>query len=341
MRWYVLPFALLPLAGCWFDKPKEVTMTGSAWGTTYHVTVVDAPDGVSDARIEDAIRAGVARVDASMNNWLPSSEISKFNASTSTAPVPVSADLADVLTVANQINALTDGKYDVTLGPLIDLWGFGPKKPDQEIPSQAQIDQALASVGEADKLVLKNGTLAKTVPDLSVNLSSIAKGWGIDAVGQELTKLGITRYLVEFGGDMRAHGTNADGKPWRIGIERPDAAEETVQTVIEVTDHGIATSGDYRNYFEKDGVRYSHIIDPTTGRPITHNTASVTVIADTAAHADGLATALLVEDGPAAMKIATDNDIALMEILRENGKFVIRTSPAFDALVASDQKATK
>ncbi len=337
MRVVCLCFALLSLTACWPDgSPDSLTISGETMGTIYNVTVVDPPREADAESLGAAIEAALAQVNGQMNNWDPSSDISEISASDSTAPMEIAPELATVLAEAMRIHRLSDGKFDVTLAPLIDLWGFGPKAPGDPIPSDADIAAALDRVGQAQMLQLDGTTLTKTVPGVSVNLAAIAKGYGVDAIAAGLEAEGATRYLVEIGGDLAARGLNADDQPWSIGIERPDAATRTVEEIVPLSDRGLATSGDYRNYFEEDGVRYSHILDPTTGRPITHRTASVTVIAESAKPAAGLATAMLVLGGEAALQLAAEEDIALMVIDRAEGGeggFVTSTSPAFDALV--------
>ncbi|MGB0904696.1 MAG: FAD:protein FMN transferase, partial [Mangrovicoccus sp.] len=270
---------------------------------------------------------------AKMNNWDPNSEVSQFNATHSTAPVSISAEFAQVMAEADRIHDLTSGAFDVTLAPLIELWGFGAKEPGEPIPSQAEIDTALSHMGQSEKIRLTDTSLQKTEADVSVQLAAIAKGYGVDAIANALAALGSENHLVEIGGDLFAAGLNDKGKPWVIGVERPDALGG-LQTIVPVSGYGMATSGDYRNYFEEDGICYSHIIDPTTGRPVTHKTASVTVLAPSAMSADGLATALLVVDGDKALDIARENDIAVLLIQRKGSGFVTETSPAFDALIA-------
>ncbi|MEM8556076.1 MAG: FAD:protein FMN transferase [Pseudomonadota bacterium] len=335
MRTILIPLAFVPLSACWpFGAPESFTISGETMGTTYNVTVVDPPRGVDETTVSAAIEGALANVNGKMNNWNPGSEVSQFSASDSTDPVPASSEMVTVMAEANRINALSGGKFDVTLAPLINLWGFGPKEPGEPIPSDAEIEAALEHVGQSTLLTLRDDTLQKALPQVSVNLSAIAKGYGVDAIGGALENEGIARYLVEIGGDLLAKGQNAEDRPWSIGIERPDAAQQTVEVIIPVSDLGLATSGDYRNYFEEDGIRYSHIIDSTTGRPITHTTASVTVLADSAMTADGLATALLVVGSEEALEIAETENVAVMVIDRRDGGFVTSTSPAFDALIA-------
>ncbi|MBE3637871.1 FAD:protein FMN transferase [Mangrovicoccus algicola] len=335
MRVTLLLSSLLALSACWPESRAEpLRIEGSTMGTTYHVTVVDPPEGMDEDRLREIADASLAGLLSHVNNWDPGSEVSAFSASASTEPVTVSPVLRAVVAESARINALSGGMFDVTLAPLIDLWGFGPRRPEDPVPGEAEIAAAMEDVGQADKLVLEGDRLRKTRPGVSVNLGAIAKGQGIDAVGDAIAAAGATRYLVEIGGDLVAAGQNPEDRPWSIGIERPDAASRTVQTVIPVSGYGMATSGDYRNYFEQDGIRYSHILDPTTGRPVTHATASVTVLAETAMAADGLATALLAMGEEAAMPLARAEDIPVMFITRRDGAFVTETSPSFDALLA-------
>jgi len=338
MRIAIAVFAPALLAGCLFDRaPEALRVTGETMGTTYSVSVVDPPDGMDETALTERIEATLATVNAAMNNWDPDSEVSRLNTAATTDPLPVSPKLAYLLEVAMEVHALSQGRFDITLSPLIDLWGFGPRSPDAPVPSDAEIAAALERVGQSEMLRLERrdgaATLRKAHAGVSVNLSAIAKGYGVDRIAAALRAEGIDRYLVEIGGDLAASGFNSDDRAWQVGIERPDTAARTVQEIVGLTGHGLATSGDYRNYFEQDGIRYSHIIDPTTGRPIRHRTASVTVIAKTAMLADALATALLVVDDATALDIAETEGIAALLILRDGDGFVTVTSDAFGALM--------
>ena len=336
MRPILCTLSVLALSACWpEDQPDALRVEGKTMGTTYHVTVVDGPDTLDAVQLSALVEETLAGVLAHVNNWDPTSEVSRFSASDSTEPVQMSDDLATVMAESMRIHALSGGVFDVTLAPLIDLWGFGPKKPGEPVPTDAEIAGALSTVGQSEYLVLDGHSLRKTIPGVTLNLSAIAKGYGVDAVGRAIEAAGGQRWLVEIGGDLASKGLNAANEPWVIGVERPDAASQTVQVILPVSDLGMATSGDYRNYFEQDGVRYSHIIDPTTGRPITHGTASVTVLADSGMTADGLATALLALGEERALPLAEAEGIAVMFITRKGETFETATSSAFDALIAS------
>ena len=316
------------------DTPKIIHILGETMGTTYRVTIVDAPEQLTQQALTDGINATLETVNAQMSNWVSNSEVSQFNTNRSTSPVKSSEAFLSVIAAAEDIHIKSSGVFDVTITPLINLWGFGPKTPDEPMPSQANIQQALAQIGHS-RLLHRNDsqkTLQKSHPDVSINLSAIAKGYGVDQVAGYLAATGITRYLVEIGGDLVTAGLNVEGKLWSIGIETPDALTQTVQTIIKISGQAMATSGDYRNFFEQDGVRYSHIINATTGWPIRHRTASVTVLAETAMAADGWATAMLSLGQTAGMELAEQHQIAVLFITKDEKKFIINTSSYFEAL---------
>jgi len=334
--------ALSTLAACSGEEPaKVVALSGNTMGTTYNITAVGIPDTVSKNRLSSAVETILADVNAKMSNWDKASEVSLLNASDASRPVSVSADFMTVMTAADDIHALSDGMFDVTLGPLIELWGFGSRKPEDQIPADADIENALTFVGQTRVLTLDRGTstISKSDPKVGVNLSAIAKGFGIDAVAAGLKKLGIDNYLVEIGGDLVTAGHNQHGEAWRIGIEKPEPGEKAVELIVKLAGKGLATSGDYRNFVEHEGMRYSHIINPVTGRPITHRTTSVTVVAENAMIADAWATAMLVLGAERGLKIAEANKIAIYVISRKKngnaGAYVTEMSSAFDALLKS------
>ncbi len=306
------------LTGCLFDKePDVVRLSGETMGTTFNITAIG--EDLDEAALAASVEQALAGVNAKMSNWDPNSEVSTFSASTSTDPVAISDEFALVLAAANDVHEKTGGTFDVTLGPLIELWGFGPRKPEDPVPSDADIQAALNGVGQARLLTLdaSAGTLAKSDPSVGINLSAIAKGYGIDAVAETLQDAGIEDYLVEIGGDLVTKGQNDQGEAWRIGIEKPEAGSQSVQLIVSLDDRGMASSGDYKNFFEQDGVRYSHIIDPTTGRPITHRTTSVTVLAENAMIADAWATAMLALGQEKGMELAEQYKLAVYFISRD------------------------
>jgi thiamine biosynthesis lipoprotein len=331
--------AALTLSACMGDESANVVnLSGKTMGTTYNVTAVGVPDNLEQTDISDAVEAVLADVNAKLSNWDKNSEVSRFNGSSETSPAGVSGDFITVMTAANEVHSLSGGKFDVTLGPLIELWGFGPRKPEDPVPSDAAVEEALEFVGQSEMLTVDKAasTISKREPKVGINLSAIAKGYGIDAVAAKLKDLGIENYMVEIGGDLVTAGQNDKGEAWKIGIEKPEPGEQAVELIVSLKDKGLATSGDYRNFVEYDGIRYSHIIDPVTGKPITHWTTSVSVLADNAMMADAWATAMLVLGSEKGLDIAEANNIAVYFISRDEngdkGAYVTRASSAFTAL---------
>lgn len=334
MRIIILISAVFLLTSCGEPEKKTVTLRGSTMGTTYQVKIIDLKKDITPEQLHNHIKATLEEVNNNLSNWQKSSEISKFNRSEETSPQTISDDFAAVMAESYRIHQLTNGRFDVTLAPLIKLWGFGSKNQEGKIPPDAAINEALTKVGMTKLLKFEENasTLRKLEPKVTINLSAIAKGYGVDRVARTIEKHGARNYLVEIGGDLYGKGLNAKGKPWVIGIEKPDIKGRTVQAIVKVSNKGTATSGDYRNYIEKDGKRYSHIIDPVTGRPITHNLASVTVLSDNGMRADGLATALFVLGDEEGLKLAEEHKIAAFFIIREGGKFIEKSSSAYKAL---------
>lgn len=306
-------------------------------GTTYNVVALDPARSVNQSDAQSKIDAALALVNAQMSNWDSGSEISRFNAQTGTNAVNISADLSKVMQAAESVNIASEGRFDTTMGPLIELWGFGAKG-QKSLPSDLDIELAQAKSGHGSTLKVAPSALQKIQPDAQVYLAAIGKGFGADQVGRALEGMGIKDYMVEIGGDLYASGTNVDGTPWQIGIEKPAALSGGVYDVVGVSGLGLASSGDYRNYFEQDGERYSHVIDPVTGRPITHKTASATVLAENAMLADAWATAMLILGRERGLEIAESQNLAVMFIERDTSvtdiRFKSTASAQFKALTA-------
>ncbi|UUX49296.1 FAD:protein FMN transferase [Nisaea acidiphila] len=314
----VTVLAVLCVAACDVDQ-AVLEIRGETMGTTYTIVAVDKTGALKAEEVRSAVEKTLADVNATMSNWDPNSEISRFNAQQGTDPVAISDELALVMGVANEVHVQSLGRFDVTLGPLIELWGFGTRNSESPVPSDGEIAAARQIVGQSKVLSLTTDppSLRKTVPEATVFLAAIAKGYGVDRVAATLREQGLGDYMVEIGGEVVASGKNPKGEIWSIGIERPDAAKRTVESIVRLPDMGMATSGDYRNYFEENGVRYSHIIDSESGRPITHLTASVTVIAENAMLADGWATALLALGKERGLQIANEIGLAAFFIVRD------------------------
>ena len=305
------------------------TFSGPTMGTAYTVKVV-APDlsEVAKEEIHQAIRHAVDSVDEAMSTFKADSEISRFN-SGGVEEFSMSKDLAAVVEVAYRVFEASGGAFDPTVGPLVDAWGFGPDGR-MTPPSAGVLEELNAIVGLSNlEINLDRGTLKKSVPGVRIDLSAIAKGFGVDQVVEALLALGYSNAMVEVGGEVRTIGLAADGSPWRIGIERPDAKGRVVAEAVELQGLAMATSGDYRNFYLFEGRRISHTIDPRTGRPIDHDLASVSVVAETCMVADAWATALSVlgpVEGPA---LAEELGLAVLFITRVEDGFEERTTRTF------------
>jgi FAD:protein FMN transferase len=268
--------------------------SGATMGTTWSARI-DAD--LSSSGQDEARRVIQERLDSVsrlMSTYDSASEVSRFNRHLGTDPVRVSPELIEVLGMAREVSERSGGAFDVTVAPYVDAWGFGPSEP-RAPPDDAELAALRPRVGY-DLLVLDTveGTLAKKNPATTIDLSAIAKGYAADQVASALRSLGLESFLVEVGGELRAVGARRDGRAWRVGVERPDEGGSGYAGTVDLRDEGIATSGDYRNYRESDGVTYAHIIDPRTGQPVRVRHLSVTVVQANAAMADAWATALTV-----------------------------------------------
>lgn len=317
MRVAVAAPLLLLVAACErAPAPSIVSFVGETMGTYYTVRVVDA-DGTADAdSIKARVDALLREVNGRFSTWQPDSVISRFNASRSTEPFDVGKEFVDVLRVAIRIAAASDGAYDPTVLPLVRVLGFGPA--DVQVPPTAEeIAAARSRVGYRRLEIVDDARIRKTDPDVEIDLSSIAKGAGVDRVSELLTSLGYPDHMVEIGGEVRCRGRKPGDEPWRIGVERPsaDAATRAFEQVVEVVDRAIATSGSYRNFRESGGTRLHHVLDARTGRNAPNGVVSVTVDAPDCALADGLATALMIVGPEAAPAILAGHPGAGLRVL--------------------------
>lgn len=315
------------------SKPVEIiSLSGNTMGTTYHIKVVPNAQLPEPNLLQAEIDLALEKVNDQMSTYRPSSELSRFNSSDFEETVTVSADTATVIKEAIHLFEVTDGALDITLGPLVNLWGFGPDKRPTQIPTSEMIDEAKARTG-IQYLSVDGNKLSKTKSDLYVDLSSIAKGFGVDIVAAILDKYHVSGYLVEVGGELSVFGHKIDGSPWRVAIERPDMDDREIQQVIAPGDMAIATSGDYRNYYEEDGHQFSHLIDPRTGYPIDHRLASVTVLHKQSMVADGYATAMMVLGTEKSLELAKQQNLAIMLIEKQDNGFKVFYSDGFKPFV--------
>lgn len=307
-------------------------LSGRSMGTTWSVTLASAPADrdALQARIEDELQ----RLTMQMSTWEPDSDLSRFNRSSGewqTLPY----DLHRVLTVALQLARDTQGAYDPSVGPLVNLWGFGPDGAARtRPPTHTAIRAAQARVGwQRIELALRSRR-ARQPGGMFVDVSSLGPGHAVDCIAARLREAGHADFLVELGGEMFAAGRKANGEAWHVAVERPDAAltdNDDFDLVVTLQDVAIASSGDYRVGFEHAGRRYSHTIDPRRGEPVRHELAAVSVIAASTLQADALAAALLVLGPDAGWRYAQRHAIAAAFTLRERGRYTRRVTPAFDA----------
>ena len=331
----MMALALAALTGCSFQAEEKVwEISGPVFGTEYHINVVMTDDQARLKALADGIEGELEKVDASMSTWREDSELSRFNSlSDQSQWTEISPALYEVLDRARQISQLTGGAFDVTIGPVVNLWGFGPNARPDEVPAAEDLSSVLSATGY-DKLELRADPPAvRANPQQYVDLSAIAKGYGVDVVARFLTSEGVSSFLVEIGGEVSAQGRKPDGDVWRLAIEEPVSDQRQVNRVVALGAGAMATSGDYRNYYESEGRRFSHTIDPEDGRPIDHNLASVTVIADDCMTADALATAFNVMGLDKAKALATRENIAAYFIVRGNDGFETDYSPAFSSFL--------
>ncbi|HEY7773634.1 MAG TPA: FAD:protein FMN transferase [Marinagarivorans sp.] len=326
--WLLSLFCFLVVSCEQAPKHETVAFSGSTMGTTYNIKLIVKPEQRQAAKATQvAIDSLLKEFNQSLSSYIKDSEIMTINAAPTQQWLPVSMRFLKVLKLSQEISALSEGAFDVTVAPLVNLWGFGPEWQKDQVPSEQAIAKALAVVDYTAIGIDEQGGRIQKLKPVQLDFSAIAKGYGVDELATYLWQQGFHHFMVEIGGELRLHGHNAQGKPWRIGVESPQASGKIKP--VSLSEVGMATSGDYRNYFEQNGVRFSHTIDPSTGHPITHNLASATVVASTAAKADALATAFSVMGGDKAMALAKREGIAVYLIERKGEAFVARYSPAF------------
>jgi thiamine biosynthesis lipoprotein len=319
------------------DVRTETVLRGEAMGTTWTVKVAgEALDPSASDRALNAITDALDNVNTSMSTYRDDSDLSRFNRHPAQQAFQAPAPLLTVIDEALRISKLTDGAFDITVSPLVDAWGFGPQG-QQEPPNEDTLAAIATRVGWS-KLTRQGDTLVKSHDDLHCDLSAIAKGFAVDNVINALVALGHKDLLVEVGGEISARGTNRRHQPWRLGIEVPTSDTREVFAVVSLQDHAMATSGDYRNFYETDGVRRSHTIDPRTGHPVDHTLASVTVIHPSGMTADGWATALMVLGEEQGRALAEREGLAAHFIVRtQEGTFTASHTPAFEAMTSKSR----
>ncbi len=327
------------IAGCTSpDSAEIIEFSGRTMGTWYSVKVADLPGSISRQQVADTIQSELDNVNQKMSTYRDDSELSKFNHAPVGAPFEVSKDTYQVISRALEIWRLSHGAFDITVGPLVNLWGFGPSEKTQTLPSKSDMVAAWERVGSDSLMLHSNVYQVEKVKDVYLDLSAIAKGYGVDKVSLALQDLGVHRFLVEVGGEVRAGADKSDGNPWRVALEEPVSDQRKVHSVVPLTNVAMATSGDYRNFFEVKGKRYSHTIDPRSGMPVEHNLVSATVILDNCADADAWATAFMVLGPDEGMAMAEAYKIPLYMIIKVESGFESRYSQSFAMYLPKDSR---
>jgi len=337
-RTFITLLATAPLAAC--VRPAHTTISGLTMGTGYAVALAAPVADALRAELAAFIEAELVAINRAMSTYDVRSELSEFNRRQDPGWVPASPGLLEVLGSASRISASTRGAFDVTVGPLVELWGFGPQYRPRRVPDDAEIERVRKNVGyQRVQANPSTGAIRKTRSHTQVDLSAIAKGYGVDRLAMILDRYRVDDYLVEIGGEFRAKGTTAAGRPWRVAIERPIEARrsleeiprETLGEVIVLENRAIATSGTTKDFFEHGGRHYSHSIDPRTGQPVQHPPMAVSVVADTTMEADAWATALLVLGPEQGYKLAQARGLAALLVTASGHSFDARATDAFRA----------
>lgn len=317
-----------------FVHAKEILISGQTMGTTYHIKVV-ARHLPMISGLKEKIGKRLEEINQSMSTYRKDSEISRFNA----LKVPgqrfkVSQDFAQVIVESKRLFRLTGGAWDGSMYPLVNLWGFGRSERKNRLPAKENITRLLDDVGFDHIDLVDDRYLLKQKASISIDLASIAKGYAVDQVAELIKKNNMNNFLVEIGGEVYASGVRKDGRCWRVGINRPrkDASYNDIYKIVTLKDKAFATSGDYRNFFEVNGKRFSHVLDPKTGYPVENSVVSVSIIADTCTFADGLATAVMVMGSDQGIDLINAlPDVEGLVVIRRAGRLTDYPSSGFQA----------
>ncbi len=335
-RVIILSILMLGLLAC-SPTSQIQSLSGESMGSTWSLRYEGADPSVQ--AIRKAVEARLDIVDRQMSTWKPDSDLSGFNAASAGTWLSLPPELFKVVAAASRLAKETNGAYDPTVGPLVELWGFGPTGSRREPPDAASIEVARERTGSQRLRLDPSKRSILQAGDVRLDLSSIAPGFALDFIGDYLESQGIRNYLLEVGGELRGRGWRTDGNPWRVAIEHPlanDSADGrvTAQHVIALRNASLGSSGDYRHFFEDGGRRYAHRIDPRTGYPLDNAVASVTVMASLGIDADPLATALSVLGVEEGLAFADQHGVAALFIVRKGTGFEEHMTDSFATLIA-------
>ncbi len=324
---------LAVLGSCGEPRLPTYDLSGNTMGTTFNITLVAPGTDVDLDALRERVYKKLEQIEDIASTYRDDSELSRFNRNLSIDWIDVSHEFCDMVDAALAVGKATHGAFDITVAPLVDLWGFGPRESNFEVPTDEAITAALADVGidqlEADCL---QPAIIKTSATATVDLSGWAKGYAVDQIARVLDRQRLDNYLVEIGGELRVSGHNAEQKKFAIAIEKPNENKSMEYFMLRASDVAVATSGDYRNFFEDAGKHYSHIIDPRTGRPVSHALTGVTVVSKTTAFADAMATALLVLGPEDGFALAEELDLAAYFLVRTDNGTTEKSTSHFEQL---------
>jgi thiamine biosynthesis lipoprotein len=303
-------------------------------GTTYNVKIANPPASLDANGVRVAIDEVLATIDLAMSSYRDDSEISRFNAASATEWIEVSQGLAEVVTAAQEVSRQSGGALDITVAPLVNLWGFGRAGEPANLPDRAAVDAIRSTVGyQLLETRLSPPALRKKVPQLTIDLNAVAPGYAVDQLASKFAALGATDFMIDIGGEVLARGRNVQGEAWHIAVEKPLDAQPEPLVILRIPDRSVTTSGEYRHYYVRDGHRYSHTIDPRTGHPVEHSLASVVLIGSDTLSVDAWATALNVLGAQAGFDLATSRGMPAMFIEMDGTKINTRRTPEFGKYV--------
>lgn len=334
---FSLLLLLFSLAACSEQNAKQpVRLQGQIFGSFWLATLPDEWTAKQVEAIEAGIQGELEKVDLAMSTYKTDSELSQFNQADLNEWIEVSAPLFEVLSISQSVAETSQGAFDVTLGGLVNLWSFGPEARPEEIPDKGLLKERLAAVGYKNLELNAKQQAARRLNNSFVDLSGVAKGYAVDKVAEWLRQQGVSNFLVNVGGEIVVAGYRADEQPWRVGVELPDGSQQTAHHILPILNESVATSGDYRNFYEVDGQRMSHTINPKTGWPIQHDLASVTVIDSSNAKADAWATAFMVMGTEASLRMANSEKIKVLLISKENKVWKTQMSKALQQSLGAE-----
>ncbi|WP_032832007.1 FAD:protein FMN transferase [Pseudomonas sp. GM78] len=328
-RRYGLLVLIGTLSACGNGDSME-SFGGPTMGSTYSIKYVRHAGLPAPADVQVEVEKILSDIDRQLSTYRSDSDIERFNALPANHCQAMPASVLELVRVGEQLSVQSAGAFDLTVEPLLDLWGFGPQAREEKIPTAQALAEARQRVGH-DHLRIDGNKLCKDAA-VEVDFNSIAAGYTVDTIAARLEAMGIHDYLAEATGELKAAGRKPDGTAWRIAVEEPRDDQQVAERIIAVDGYGVSTSGDYRNYFVQGGQRFSHTLDARTGLPVSHSLASVTVIHPSALMADGLSTLLLILGPEQGWDYAEKHDIGAFFVMRADTGFVTRSSHAFERL---------